>query len=126
MRRMVMALGWIACVSLGSCASDLDDEEGPPLESIEQEVGGKFCITTDDCPDHLRCTTEDGDCQTPPRCAHGPFVCPAVCFGVCQPDHQDGGEPCGPVTCGEGLVCCNESCGICTEPGGFCIQIFCE
>jgi len=36
------------------------------------------------------------------------------------------GEVCGPVVCGEGLVCCNSSCGICTPPGGFCTQQVCS
>lgn len=35
------------------------------------------------------------------------------------------GEPCGSVTCGEGLVCCNASCGMCASPELSCIQITC-
>ena len=37
----------------------------------------------------------------------------------------DGGEACGAVTCGDGLVCCNASCGICTPPDGSCIAVQC-
>jgi hypothetical protein len=35
---------------------------------------------------------------------------------------RDAGDPrqCGPVVCGEGMVCCNASCGICIAPGGSC------
>lgn len=36
------------------------------------------------------------------------------------------GEPCGAVTCDDGLVCCNASCGICTEPGATCTTVACE
>lgn len=39
---------------------------------------------------------------------------------------DDGGEACGPTTCGAGEVCCNASCGICVAPGGSCIDIACE
>lgn len=40
-------------------------------------------------------------------------------------DGGPGGEACGPVTCGEGLVCCNASCGVCTPPGVECTAIAC-
>lgn len=36
-----------------------------------------------------------------------------------------GGEPCGPVTCGEGTYCCNASCGVCVPPGTGCYDVAC-
>jgi hypothetical protein len=38
---------------------------------------------------------------------------------------SDGGEPCGPVTCGPGTVCCNASCGLCARPGEGCADSRC-
>jgi len=46
--------------------------------------------------------------------------------GMTSDGGPGGGEACGPVTCGEGLVCCNASCGVCTAPGEGCIAIDCE
>jgi hypothetical protein len=40
-------------------------------------------------------------------------------------DAKDG-DPCGSVTCSDGLVCCSESCGLCGPPDGSCPAIECE
>jgi hypothetical protein len=93
-----------------------------------------------------------GEACGPVTCAVGQECCNASC-GICvepggacpaifcepgdggtppppppPPPPRDGGpgEPCGSVTCGEGLVCCNASCGICAPPDGACIAIVCE
>ncbi len=118
MQRALFALCWLAFMALGSCAADVEE---PPIGSIREDVGGKSCITSADCPGDFLCTTEAGDCRTPARCEHGRHICPAICFGICRPL-----EPCGSVVCGDGQVCCNESCAICTEPDGVCIQTICE
>jgi hypothetical protein len=83
------------------------------------------CASSADCPMDQICTTEHGVCNPPPGCLPG-MVCPAVCYGTCQPRGGEGdicvsedGEPV--ATCGLGLQCCYP-CGIagcpsvCTVP----------
>ncbi len=86
---------------------------------------GDPCASTQSCTKGLVCTTEDGECKSPPGC--GPNVaCPAVCYGTCRMPNEDGNGPaCGPVQCKLDQVCCNDSCGICTAPGGGCTKQLC-
>jgi hypothetical protein len=88
--------------------------------------GECFDDPTDDCdPDN-----GGADCGGLCECTIGPLIdcapghvfddSPEVC--ACVPS---GGEQCGSVTCGEGLVCCNASCSMCAAPDEACIQIAC-
>lgn len=102
------------------------------------EDGGTTCV---ECPDPGECCSYDSptcescgeaicftvDCAAPPPgCHYQGGSCRSCGELVCEGDAGMGGEPCGPVTCRDGLVCCNASCGICTPPGGSCIEIACE
>ncbi len=85
----------------------------------------KACTSSESCPGGQVCSTELGACELPPACKADPnAICPAVCYGVCQPKAE--GEACGKVTCGAGQVCCNASCGICTPPNGGCVALACD
>jgi hypothetical protein len=94
----------IPCPGAGMCVDD-------PSDDCDPDNGGA------DCGGLCECNAAAISCPA----GYGLNDDPAVC--ECFPNE---GEPCGSVTCGEGLVCCNESCGICTEPGGFCTEQFCE
>lgn len=83
----------------------------------------KACASSAECGAGNFCTVDTGVCNPPPGCDPGE-VCPAVCYGTCQP--RATGEPCGSNICGAGEVCCNASCGICTPPGGACTKQLCD
>jgi hypothetical protein len=94
----------IPCPGAGMCVDD-------PSDDCDLDNGGA------DCGGLCECNAAAISCPTGTWLNDDPAVCD------CIPNE---GEPCGPTTCGEGLVCCNESCGICTEPGGSCTEQFCE
>jgi hypothetical protein len=83
----------------------------------------KACTSSADCGATRFCTVESGVCNPPPGCDPGE-VCPAVCYGTCEP--KPVGPRCGNVVCGAGEECCNASCGICVPPGGLCTQQLCD
>ena len=103
----------VACFSFAGCMTDDED-----LGQLELPLS--WCTTSLDCNDGSYCTTETGDCLSPPNCNPN-RPCVLVCFGRCEKK-----EPCGDGFCPAGQVCCNDSCGICTEPGGYCTEQFCE
>jgi hypothetical protein len=84
----------------------------------------KPCASSADCSGATFCTVESGVCNPPPGCNPPDVVCPAVCYGTCEP--KPSGERCGPNVCQAGEFCCNESCGICAPRGGACTQQLCE
>jgi hypothetical protein len=52
--------------------------------------GAVTCASSESCPSGQICTTELGECDSPPGCGSngnsGALVaCPAVCWGVCEP-----------------------------------------
>jgi hypothetical protein len=52
-------------------------------------AGPVACTSTSSCAQGEVCTTEDGDCKSPPGC--GPnLACPAVCYGECRPGRAGG------------------------------------
>jgi hypothetical protein len=62
------------------------------------------CRATSDCSKSERCSTERGDCQS---CGGAPgTVCPAVCFGVCEPiPVPPPTNPCAAILCPAGSTC---------------------
>ena len=115
-RTMLASLCFVCFLALGACA--VGQDEGS-VDQVQQEAtGGKLCLSSDECNACFYCTTETGDCLSPPNCKNQP--CLAVCYGRCAK-----GSPCGDTLCHQGLECCNASCGICTEPGGYCTQQIC-
>jgi hypothetical protein len=84
--------------------------------------GGAPCTSSNACAAGEVCTTEDGDCRTPPGCGVN-IACPGVCYGTCRP--ADSSAVCGAARCAAGTVCCNASCGICTAPGAGCTKQLC-
>jgi hypothetical protein len=123
-----------------------------PSDCSEQALIHPMCVGGWTCSTENRCGWKCGvpvdacngltlsQCTANPACQpkFGPSACSPS--GICTadmaykgcfkkepppPPPPPTGEPCGSVTCGEGLVCCNSSCGICTAPGMFCIQIAC-
>jgi hypothetical protein len=117
----ILAFTVSGCDALDDLADDIfgDGKGGTPAGPQ-----GKPCTSSSDCLAGTFCTVESGVCNRPPGC--GPNeICPAVCYGTCEPKPATG-PACGPKTCAAGQVCCNESCGICTPPGGACTQQFCE
>ena len=59
---------------------------------------GQACASSAACPTGTSCTTEAGVCNPPPGCdpATG-VVCPAVCYGTCEPTSGRGGSSAGPT-----------------------------
>jgi hypothetical protein len=44
-----------------------------------------LCLSSSECGAGELCTTETGECLKPPGCSTPGTVCPAVCYGSCQP-----------------------------------------
>jgi hypothetical protein len=64
-----------------------------------------LCTSSQQCGRSQRCSTERGDCLP---CSRDPrAICPAVCFGVCEPRPIDPPPPtsCAAVLCGPGQMC---------------------
>jgi hypothetical protein len=64
-----------------------------------------LCTSSQQCGRSQRCSTERGDCLP---CSRDPrAICPAVCFGVCEPRPIDPPPPtsCAAVLCGPGQTC---------------------
>jgi hypothetical protein len=45
----------------------------------------KPCASSADCSGGTFCTVESGVCNPPPGCDRPDVVCPAVCYGTCEP-----------------------------------------
>lgn len=109
---------WMAvlCFGLGSVGA-AQEAEAPP------EDRGKACLSTEDCPGPLVCSTERGVCNPPPGCDPSREICAAVCYGLCEPP---GGRPpaerCGEAVCTPGTYCCNPLRSLCVPEGHVCIQ----
>jgi hypothetical protein len=118
-------LAMLAGLFVPACMTEVGEPDGEELGEVAQEAqGGKWCTSSLDCNGNQYCTTDDGDCLSPPGCKNQP--CIAVCYGRCAAAQPASGEACGNGVCPAGEVCCNDSCGICTPPDGFCTQQICE
>ena len=115
----LLGIGLLALTGAAGCEF-IDDI----VDHIRDPNPAKACASSAACDTGLFCTVESGVCNPPPGCDPGE-VCPAVCYGTCEPK-PGGGEPCGAAVCGAGQACCNASCGICLPPGGACTQEICE
>lgn len=119
------------CPGAGMCIDD-------PGDDCDPDQGGADCGGLCAC-NALGLCTEGYVWNSSPEvcdCEPAPNPCAAV---LCAPDTRceviggepvcvplTGGQPCGAVTCSEGLECCNASCGMCVRPGMSCIQIACD
>lgn len=55
------------------------------LATFGCEPKPKPCRSGADCTTGTFCTVESGVCNPPPGCEGGDAVCPAVCYGTCEP-----------------------------------------
>jgi hypothetical protein len=132
----LLAMGLFALVSLAGCGGVVDEPTGEsPVGRSEaalsaeaeqgqgQEERGKPCRTTAECPNtgFFICTTEDGVCNPPPGCNPEREICPAICFGTCEPTTPPPSKRCGDIVCPQGTRCCNPLQSICVPPGFGCI-----
>jgi hypothetical protein len=118
----------IPCAGAGDCVDD-------PRDDCDPEQGGADCGGICQCNAVGLCLEGSHWDDSPEVCGCVPDAnpCAAVlCKVGTQCVVQDGkatcvgGDPCGDVTCGPGLLCCNASCEMCLPPGRACIQIACE
>jgi hypothetical protein len=130
----LLAVGLFAVVSLVGCGGVVDEttvwdpagtSEAALSASPEQgQVDeGKPCRTTAECPNtgFFVCSTEQGVCNPPPGCNPDREICPAICFGTCEPITPPPSKVCGEVVCPQGTRCCNPLRSICVPPGFSCI-----
>lgn len=135
--RFVFALGIlmscaVGCAALEDIARQVKDHNGNAGGGTSSSDAGTApaptgaaCAATSSCPAGSICTVENGVCNSPPGCDSPGKVCPAVCYGTCEPKGT-GESACGPKVCPAGLLCCNASCGVCAPPGVACTQQACE
>ncbi len=128
MRKQILSFGalLVGLAITAGCEPEIDPNDD--LCARVRCKGGTHCEVVGDSAQCLPDVTCDLECDEGSHCELVDVQCvQAPCPPVeeCVLDSL-GGEACGDVTCGEGLVCCNASCGICTEPEGACIQIACE
>jgi len=82
----LMLLGGLA--SMLGCSGEAppaSDDASPNAEELRRRRAP--CASSDDCRPSQFCTTEIGDCNRPPGCRPRD-ICPAVCYGVCQPRRE--------------------------------------
>jgi len=102
LRRLCAVSGMLALL-LSACALEVGEPEGEDVGQVQQEAkGGHWCMSSADCSPKQHCSTEDGDCLTPPECSKPDVMCPMVCYGRCERDDAVKDE-CG--GCGHGLYC---------------------
>jgi hypothetical protein len=137
MRKLInLGVGLLAVLALVGCGGVVD---APPtgeepvgvtaagLESERaggQEDRGKPCLTSADCPNtgFFQCSTEFGVCNPPPGCNPEREICPAVCYGTCEPIVPPPSKRCGEIVCPQGTRCCNPLANLCVPPGFLCTQ----
>jgi hypothetical protein len=72
---LILATGISGCGALDDILDDWHSKHPP---------SGTACASSASCPADTHCTVEDGVCNAPPGCKDG-NVCPAVCYGTCEP-----------------------------------------
>ena len=130
-----VVFGFIGCEFVNKSAVD----ESPPSEAAGLRRG--VCRSSADCPASQQCTTEEGVCNPPPGC-QGAKVCPAVCYGTCEPKPVGGrcnsdsdcrvfADTCTGCDCLSLSIC--ETDPVCPGPGVQCFvdpcagkQAFCD
>jgi hypothetical protein len=77
-------------------------ESYPPQARCVDTKPETRCSSTSDCGMGLRCSVERGDCQS---CGGAPgTACPAICFGVCEPEPSSGGACTGGALMNQGCL----------------------
>jgi hypothetical protein len=86
----LLSLALLIGALAGVCGCQSPPEDGESADPTAEEAGGgelsirKPCSSSSLCGSDGVCTTEQGVCNPPPGCDPG-SVCPAVCYGTCQP-----------------------------------------
>lgn len=76
--------------------------------SSSSRSSSSLCMSSNQCPDGKRCSTERGDCRS--ACRNPGDICPTVCMGVCETRPT---PRCGNGLCEEGEAM---SCPRCDTP----------
>lgn len=114
----------------GSCAGEWTCEDGGCLWVCDEDPE-VFCASDEDCDPTQLCSVSQGECLAPPGCG-GDVLCPAVCFGHCQPrpvetfdcradEDCDSGEVCDITDCIAPDCADGEPCVATCMPVGRCI-----
>lgn len=86
---LMVATGISGCGALDDLLDDWKSKHPP---------AGAACTSTANCKAGEHCTVEAGVCNRPPGCKPGD-VCPAVCYGTCEP------KPGVPAECSSDADC---------------------